>query len=176
MDATSTVSKQHRAHCAWSNTEHRVTTYIVSKRVVGSTLSSTKRRKWAHRTGPVWSRRSCGAYRPAAEDFRGRRHSSTCPCVCVCVCYIAALSQLGFNSAAAAAVAAWHARASLCTSFTRARRGGGSTHFHPPLRPCRQVPWTTKNTYRNSRAVCDTTPDREQVLNLVKPKVGHHAT
>ena len=64
----------------------------------------------------------------------------------VCVCYIAALSQLGFNSAAAAAAASTAAvaapdtrtragtcaAASLCTSFTRARRGGGSTHFHPP--------------------------------------------
>ena len=46
------------------------------------TLSSTKR----HGESELIERdlsgvEGRGAYRPAAEDFRGRRHSSTCQCV-----------------------------------------------------------------------------------------------
>ena len=169
--------RKHAARCAWSNAEQKLlhSSYIVSKRVVVLPLvpRNGESELIERDLSGVEGR---GAYRPAAEDFRGRRHSCTCPCV------------LHSSSKPAAGQERWcaararrHKQLSRrgvrlqAWSFTRARRGGGSTHFHP-LRPCRQVPWTTKNTYRNSRAVCDTTPDREQVSNLVKPKVGHHAT
>ena len=43
-----------------------------------------------------------GAYRPAAEDFRGRRHSSTCPCVLHSSSEPAELERGGLFDAAAA--------------------------------------------------------------------------
>ena len=91
--------RKHAAHCAWSNAEQKLlhSSYIVSKRVVVLPL--------VPRNGEseLIERDLSGVEGRAAHtglQLRIFEAAIIAVLVRVCVCYIAALSQLGFNSAA----------------------------------------------------------------------------